>query len=83
VNASGVLLVILGVWVATQVLGGQALERLGITTGKAQDQSTGSVVPPGFFSSSAQGLHGSPLITPSVPQSANAAEFGAMGTKPR
>jgi hypothetical protein len=30
VNASGVLLVILGIWVATQVLGGHALERLGI-----------------------------------------------------
>jgi len=31
-NASGVLLVILGVWVATQVLGGDALLRLKVIT---------------------------------------------------
>jgi hypothetical protein len=32
VNASGLLLVILGIWATVQVLGGHALERLGIVT---------------------------------------------------
>jgi hypothetical protein len=31
VNPGGIFLVILGVWVGTQVFGGQALERLNIT----------------------------------------------------
>jgi hypothetical protein len=31
VNPGGIFLVILGVWVGTQVFGGQALERLHIT----------------------------------------------------
>jgi hypothetical protein len=30
VNSSGVILVLLGVWVGCQILGGQALERLNV-----------------------------------------------------
>jgi len=41
-NAGGVLLIIAGVWVMTQVLGGKALERLGLT-GQSAPADDGNV----------------------------------------
>jgi len=36
VNPGGVVIVLAGVWLLTQVLGGQMLERLGVLPGSAQ-----------------------------------------------
>lgn len=43
-NAGGVVLVLAGVWVLCQVLGGDALGRLGLT-GKTSDTAPGSEFP--------------------------------------
>lgn len=46
VNAPGALLIIIGAWVVTQILGGNALERLGVV--KPDDTSSGpSTLAPG------------------------------------
>ncbi len=48
--ASGALLMVAGVWVLCQILGGDALGRLGITgqtTTPGQSSSAGSTAPPG------------------------------------
>lgn len=42
-NAGGVLLIIAGIWVMTQVLGGKALDRLGLTGQPAEATDDGKV----------------------------------------
>jgi hypothetical protein len=54
--SAGIVLVIAGIWVATQVLGGDALSRLGIV--KSDTQTT--VTPDPNFSQAPSGGQGSP-----------------------
>jgi hypothetical protein len=54
--SAGIVLVIAGIWVATQVLGGDALDRLGITSGSTET----TVTPDPNFSVAPDGKSGSP-----------------------
>lgn len=56
-NAPGVLLIVVGAWVVTQVLGGNALERLGVV--KADQPPAGpSTLAPGPYVPGAPGSGG-------------------------
>jgi hypothetical protein len=62
-RSGGVLLVIAGVWVLCQVLGGNALERLGVISGDTSSTSTKQFpnVPDNGYSNVPHNAQGYPL----------------------
>jgi len=61
VKPGGVLLVLAGVWVLCQVLGGNALERLGVITADAPAQPEFGSVPDKGYSNVPHNAQGYPL----------------------
>jgi len=45
VNPGGILILIAGVWITTQVFGGKALERLKVITDSGSGSGSGSITP--------------------------------------
>jgi hypothetical protein len=61
VNSGGVLLVVAGVWVLCQVLGGDALVRLGVVDGPAAAAPEFGTVPDKGYSNVPHNAQGDPL----------------------
>lgn len=64
-NASGAVVILAGVWILCQVLGGNALERLNIVT--SGGSSTSTPTPPGVTPSPSPGSGTSPAPGPTAP----------------